>query len=142
MDITISCKYYKNDSREGNTEIHIFDTIIIKIMFMMMIKKILRRPRNVHALAVMGVFVVLGVSLLIKSHAATTFISVEAESGTVTGPATIKNGEFASGGKFIQFGAGGTVTKDPSIGNTMVWGTDAIAGQANVKAGQIVLNGE
>lgn len=79
------------------------------------------RKRNKHKRGVMKVdkraavfvvgFAVIGVILLSQSFAATSGpVSVEPESGTLSGQATVANDSNASGGKLVQFGAGGGST--------------------------------
>ena len=48
---------------------------------------------------------ILGVHFIIGSHATSPFTSTEAESGKITGSASIQNDTNASAGKFIKFGA-------------------------------------
>lgn len=73
---------------------------------------IIRQSPHFNKTSAAGMMVVLaavGVFIIFRSHAATPFVSIEPELGTVTPPASIVADANASGGKYAQFGAG-TVT--------------------------------
>jgi hypothetical protein len=57
------------------------------------------------ALLFVGIFAILGATLLIITKAASPSLSIEAESGTLSGTASLVNDSTASDGKAIQFGA-------------------------------------
>jgi hypothetical protein len=56
------------------------------------------------------IFAVAGAVLLVVSHAATPYASVEPENGTVSLPASKVSDSTASGGQAVQFSAAGTAT--------------------------------
>jgi hypothetical protein len=63
--------------------------------------------RQYFYLLLAGVIVgLLGVAILVRSHAATIVVSNEVESGTVSGAATVINDASASQGKAVKFGSG------------------------------------
>jgi hypothetical protein len=64
----------------------------------------------IKGLTVVVVFGVVGSALLLSSHAATPVSSVEPESGTVSGPASVVTDTTASGGRAVRFtqSSGGT----------------------------------
>lgn len=57
------------------------------------------------AVIVIAAFAAVGINLLRSSHAASPYVSTEAEAGTLTSPATITDDSAASGGEAVQFGA-------------------------------------
>jgi mannan endo-1,4-beta-mannosidase len=59
---------------------------------------------------VAGLFAIVGVILIVASHAATLTVSIEAESGTVSGAAGAGDGTGASGSASVKFGTGTTPT--------------------------------
>jgi Spherulation-specific family 4 len=59
-----------------------------------------------RSLVVVGVFALLGILTLHASHAATYATAAEAESGTVSGNASIVSDSSASGGSAVKFGMG------------------------------------
>jgi hypothetical protein len=67
-----------------------------------------------NAMLFIAVFALLGVTQQLISRAATVTLGFEAESGAVSGAATVGQDANASGGKYIQFGtassSGGTTT--------------------------------
>ena len=73
-----------------------------------------RRNNPVVVIAVALAVGVLGVYLQHASHAATPTSAVEAESGTVTAPATVVADGTASGGNYLKFGA---YTPPPPVNN-------------------------
>lgn len=56
------------------------------------------------------VFAIIGSIILIATHAAGTSIAFEAESGSLSGPASTVTTSGASGGSAVQFGSGATPT--------------------------------
>jgi beta-glucanase (GH16 family) len=58
----------------------------------------------------------IGTYLLLSTHAATPYASIEAESGAKSGVTTTADAN-ASGGNYVQFGAGSTTTPPPSGGS-------------------------
>jgi hypothetical protein len=91
---------------------------------------LLREGNNYHRyMSYALVFVVtgsLGAYLTFSSHAATLFTSAEAESGTLTGNASLISDANASGGSAIKFGStsgpqNGLLTSDPNFFPIAVW---------------------
>jgi hypothetical protein len=72
--------------------------------------------RSTQALALAGLVAAVGVLVLAASWAAATFMSAEAENGTVAGGATVVNDSSASNGKAVAFGNGATPTPSPTPG--------------------------
>ena len=63
-------------------------------------------------------FAVVGVVLLLVSHAATPYASIEPESGVASGAVTTTTDGAASNNKYIQFGTAGSTTTPSSGGCT------------------------
>jgi hypothetical protein len=61
--------------------------------------------RNIRPLSVVLVFVGLGTILLVSSHAATPYASINADSGSLSGGATVQTDATASNGKSVVFGS-------------------------------------
>jgi hypothetical protein len=70
--------------------------------------------RNWPAFAVAAACVVLGVSLIIQSHAATTAIALEAEDGNRSANASAADAPGASGGKAVKFQGASTPNPTPT----------------------------
>jgi hypothetical protein len=68
--------------------------------------------KRVPALIIVLLFGITGVYIFATSHAATPYVTVEAESGTLSGNATINTDSSASGGESVVFG-GGTGASTP-----------------------------
>lgn len=61
-----------------------------------------------------GLTAAVGIIVVVAIFAATGSLALEAESGTLSGPATITTVASASGGKAVQFGSGATPTPTPT----------------------------
>ncbi len=77
--------------------------------------RILRYRQVLVGLTFTFLFAGMGTYLLITTHAATLSASIEAESGALTGAATIGHDASASNGSFVQFGATSTIDFDTSF---------------------------
>jgi beta-mannanase len=75
----------------------------------------LKQKQRMLASFIILAFACIGVIGLIISHAATPFVSVEAESGTLTGPASVGSSTQASGSKYVQFGQTQTVADNKML---------------------------
>src|SRR5665213_2763520 len=64
----------------------------------------LDRQKTVGILVIL-ILTAIGVRLLTLSNAQSPYVSKEAESGTLTQPATIQTDSNASGGNYVQFGS-------------------------------------
>ncbi len=69
--------------------------------------KLSKSPRLTAAMVIV-VVALIGTYLLISSHAAGPYASLEAESGTISGNATTNSDTNASNGSYVQFGTEGT----------------------------------
>ena len=73
------------------------------------------KPQRITAAVVVVVVAAIGAYLLIGSHAAVPYSSIEAESGSLSSPATQVTGDSkASGGSYVQFGSASTTGGGPS----------------------------
>jgi hypothetical protein len=71
--------------------------------------KLYKNHLNYSAIAVFVlIFAGVGAKLLISSHAASPYASLEADSGQLTGSATIQSDPNASSGSYVQFGTNPT----------------------------------
>lgn len=71
------------------------------------------RTNAAIAISASVVLILLGL-VLIKTKAASSFFSIEAEQGTVSGSVTVGSDAAASGGKYAQFGAPTTTPTTPT----------------------------
>ncbi len=73
---------------------------------MKLARKIKTKKSQIAGLLLVIVFsIALGTYLIAQSHAASPYISAEAESGMLSGGASIQSDTAASGGKYVQFGS-------------------------------------
>lgn len=105
-----------------------------------------------QAIAVIAAVVVIGISVLVYTRAATGPSSMEAEKGGLSGNATVVSDSSASGGQAVRFGGGSTPTPTltptptptttPPVGsNTCTNPTHTIAMDPNDPQAGISLNG-
>jgi hypothetical protein len=88
-----------------------------------------RNPRNrILAVSVVALVVVAGIIVLAASHAATPFVTAEAENGTVTAPASKVADAAASGGSAVTFMTAGTGGSCPVATPNVPDGRDAFGG--------------
>lgn len=66
----------------------------------------LLRSQQGRGLVLLGALMVIGVTLLIVTKAATSSASLETENGATDTKVSLANNDFASGGKAVRFGAG------------------------------------
>jgi hypothetical protein len=74
-----------------------------------------KKPQNIMGLLIVVLVIAVGSRLIFESHAAGPYTSVNADSGSLTSPATVVADSTASDGKAVQFGntlsgSGGFIT--------------------------------
>jgi hypothetical protein len=100
------------------------------VKFVYMLKK-LKRSRNMAIFA--GGVVAVGCILLAISMAATSTSSVQPETGTLAGGASVISDAAASGGKYIQFGSkAGTEIFIPTYTTAYTWYDNTPPGSATI----------
>ncbi len=81
--------------------------------------------QKIVGIVIIAVLAILGVSLLINTHAASPYVAVEAESGVLSGGATRTNSTLDSGGAAVVFNSGTSTTPTtpttPVTTPTSVW---------------------
>jgi hypothetical protein len=93
---------------------------------------ILRNRRSLFGLAIVGLFALIGVSLLVTSQAATFVAQQEAENGNRSGGAVVVTASGASGGQAVRFTAG--TTPPPPPATTTFIGACPIASEGGTAA--------
>jgi hypothetical protein len=81
--------------------------------------------RRIEKLATVAVIMWCGIYLLLVSHAATPYASVEVESGKLTGTASEQSTSTASSGNDITFGATAVAPNTPLLGAEATTNSDA-----------------
>lgn len=82
----------------------------------------------IAGVVVVAAAAIIGTHLRYFSHAASPYVAVEAESGSLGGSATIETDSTASGGEAVKFGSGTTsqTCTDPSFVNSQLEGGETI----------------
>jgi hypothetical protein len=83
------------------------------------------RIQSITALGVIVAVAIAGVYLLVSSHAQTLYVSNQADSGSLTSPATVANCTGTSDGKCVQFGSAATTTT-PCVNNPPTVSADSL----------------
>src|SRR5438105_7412946 len=79
------------------------------------------QSKRAIAVLVVGSVCIVGIYLLIASHALTPTAAIEPENGTLASGATQVTDAAASGGKAVQFPAAGTTPPACANGGSFLW---------------------
>jgi hypothetical protein len=75
--------------------------------------------RDSIAILIIICVAILGVTVLVFSHAASPYATDEAESGVLSGIATLQSGTNASGGRYVEFGQATTSITKAGVGTPL-----------------------